>query len=296
METFNVSLVICTRNRAAQLKDCLQYVAGLKPSCSWELVLVDNGSSDETGVILSQYAANAPFPAKVLQSGVPGLGRAQNTGWRSARGEIVAFTDDDCYVARDYIDKVWEAFSDPKVGFAGGRIDLFDPADYPITINTSGRRELIEPRSFMVAGVLQGANMMFRRSVLEGLGGFDPDLGPGTRFNCVDVDAQARASFAGWWALYTPDAIVAHHHRRTAKHLPALRRSYARGRGAYMAKFLLVSETRSTYLRIWYRTFRVALTERRGRREFIQEIVGAGEYLVHRARMRIAAADQVPPP
>jgi glycosyltransferase involved in cell wall biosynthesis len=287
----DVSLVICTRNRAAQLNDCLQHVARLRPSCSWEFVVVDNGSSDGTGTVLTEYAANVPFSVKVVQENVPGLGRAQNTGWKAACGDIIAFTDDDCYVAPDYIDKVREAFSDAKVGFAGGRIDLFDPADYPITINTSDRRELIEPRSFIPAGVLQGANIMFRRRVLEEIDGFDPDLGPGTRFNCVDVDATARASFVGWYGLYTPDAIVAHHHRRTAKDVPALKRSYALGRGAYMAKFLLVSEARSIYLHGWYWSFRIAFRPGRWQlqREFIQEMQGAGTYLLHRIRKRIAA-------
>jgi glycosyltransferase involved in cell wall biosynthesis len=285
----DISLVICTRNRARQLKDCLQYVARLKPSRSWELVVVDNGSSDETDAILAEYTSNVPFSTKLLQESVPGLSRARNTGCKAAHGEIIAFIDDDCYVAPDYIDKVWEAFSDAKVGFAGGRVDLFDPADYPITITTSDRRELMKPRNFIPAGMLHGANMMFRRTALEGFGGFDPDMGAGARFfSCEDTDAQARASFAGWWGLYTPAAVVAHHHRRTAKDVPALRRGYALGRGAYMAKFLLVSEARPTYLRHWYWSFRSALRgSRQARREFIQEIQGASAYLVHRIRKRI---------
>jgi glycosyltransferase involved in cell wall biosynthesis len=292
MNNLDVSLVICTRNRAAQLKDSLQYVACLKPSCCWELVVVDNGSGDTTGAIIADYAANVPFSVRLLQEGIPGLGRARNTGWKAARGDVVAFTDDDCYVAPDYVDRVREAFSDAKVGFAGGRVDLFDPADYPITIRTSSQRELIEPRSFIPGGALHGANMMFRRRVLEAIDGFNQDLGAGTRFCCEDVDAQARASFAGWWGLYTPDAIVSHHHRRTAKDVPALRRYYALGHGAYMAKFLFVSGARSTYLRNWYWSFRRALHgPGRGRREFIQEIQGAGAYFMHRVRKRIFAPD-----
>jgi glycosyltransferase involved in cell wall biosynthesis len=291
MGTLDVSLVICTKNRAAHLKGCLQHVTGLMSSCFWELVLVDNGSTDETGATVAEYATKVPFPVKVLYEGVPGMARAQNIGWKAARSDIIAFIDDDCYVAPDYIDKIREAFRDAKVGYAGGRVDLFDPADYPITIQTSDRHQLIEPRIFIRAGMLHGANMMFRRRVLEEIGGIDPDLGPGTPFNCADVDAQARASFAGWWGLYTPDAIVAHHHRRTAKDVPALRRSYSLGRGAYMAKFLLVSEARSTYLRNWRWKFRAALADRQPRLEFIQEIEGAGAYLLHRVRKRIGAAD-----
>jgi glycosyltransferase involved in cell wall biosynthesis len=220
MDGSAVSLLFCTRNRAEQLKSCLEHIARLISSCSWELVIVDNGSTDDTGRILSEYAAITPFPTVILYEGRAGKSRGLNQGLRVARGEIIALIDDDCYVEPDYIDRVLEIFEDPRIGFAGGRVELFDPTDFPMTIKTSTERELLPPRSYVEGGWVLGANMMFRRRVLEAIGGFDVDFGPGTPFIAEDPDAQARASFAGWWGLYTPDVVVAHHHGRKAKDIP----------------------------------------------------------------------------
>jgi glycosyltransferase involved in cell wall biosynthesis len=289
----DASLVICTRNRATQLKTCLEYVARQQPSCSWELVVVDNGSSDGTAGLLTEYAAAVGFPVATAFEGIPGLGRARNAGWTAARGEIITFTDDDCYVAPDYMDRACETFADPKIGFAGGRIDLFDPADYPATIRTDPQPQLIEPRSFIAAGLLQGANMMFRRRVLEAIDGFDSDLGPGNRFYGEDMDAQARASYAGWWGLYTPKVVVAHHHRRTEQDMPALRRAYALGRGAYKTKCILNHEMRSAYIRVWYWQFRHVFTgSPQSRRELAWEMNGAAGYLADRLRKRVSGANR----
>jgi len=283
-----VSLVICTRNRAARLTTCLQYVSRIETSHTWELVLVDNGSTDGTAAVLAEYAAAAAFPVTVVFEAKPGLGRARNAGWRAARGDLVAFTDDDCYVAPDYLDRMREAFIDKRVGFAGGRVELFDPSDVPMTIKTSVQPESREPRSFIQPGWLPGASMTFRRRVLEAIGGFGDDLGAGTRFCCEDGDAQARASFAGWRGLYIPDAVVAHHHGRKAQAAAALRRIYSTGTGAYMAKFMLLRETRSIYLRNWYWTFRRTLAGGYAYRDLLWEIQGAAAYLTYRLRKRIA--------
>jgi glycosyltransferase involved in cell wall biosynthesis len=287
MDSLEVSLLFCTRDRAEKLKDCLAYIARQSPSCSWELVVVDNGSTDDTGRVLSEYAAKVPFVTTILYEGRAGKSRGLNKGLRVTRGEIIALIDDDCYIASDYIDRVREIFEDPKIGFAGGRIDLFDPTDYPMTIQTATEPMFLAPRSYVQPGWIPGANMMFRRNVLEAIGGFDPELGPGMRFYAEDPDVQARASFAGWWGFYTPAAVVAHHHRRKAKDVPALRRKYSMGTGAYMAKFVLNSETRPVYLRAWYWTFRRVLRGRYALRDLLWELQGAAEYFAHRLRTRM---------
>jgi glycosyltransferase involved in cell wall biosynthesis len=288
MDSPAVSLVLCTRNRAEQLKICLEYIARQNPSCSWELVVVDNGSTDDTGRILSEYAAKAPFPTHILYEGQPGKSRGLNQALRVTRGDIMAFIDDDCYVASDYIDRAREVFEDPKIGFAGGRVELFDSTDYPLAIWTSTEPALLAPRSYLEPGFVPGGNMMLRRQVLEAIGGFDPELGPGARFSSgEDPDIQARACFAGWWGLYTPNVVVAHHHRRKTKDGPAWRRSYSMGTGAYKAKFLLIPETRSIYLRACYWTFRRTLGGRYALRDLLWELQGAASYFAHRLRKRV---------
>ena len=253
MDSPALSLVICTRNRASQLGECLEYVARLQPTCSWELVVVNNGSSDGTREVLEQFAAKVVFPMTIVFEDKPGQGLARNTGWKAARGDLIAYTDDDCYLPPDYIDRMREMFENERVGFVGGRVELFDPSDHPISIKTDTQPGSREPYGYIPPGWLLGASLTFRREVLDEIGGFDPDLGPGTPFCCDDADAQQRASFAGWRGLYTPNAVIAHHHRRKAKDANALMRVYLRGGGAYMMKFLLLSETRSTFLRVGLR-------------------------------------------
>lgn len=239
-----ISLILCTRNRAETLKRCLDHIAQIRSAHAWELVVVDNGSTDGTGDILTTFASRACFPVRLFHESRPGKSRSLNLALRESQGEIVAFLDDDCYVAADHIDRVREVFADPKIGFAGGRVELFDPTDFPMTIKTATERELYPPRTYIEGGSLLGANMMFRRSVLETIGGFDTDLGPGTMFIAEDPEAQARASFAGWWGLYTPDVVVAHHHGRKAGDMGSLWRRYSNGTGAYRVKLLLARDTR----------------------------------------------------
>lgn len=84
MDSPALSLVICTRNRASQLGECLEYVARLQPTCSWELVVVNNGSSDGTREVLEQFAAKVVFPMTIVFEDKPGQGLARNTGWKAA--------------------------------------------------------------------------------------------------------------------------------------------------------------------------------------------------------------------
>ncbi len=166
--------------------------------------------------------------------------------------------------------------------------DLFDPSDHPISTRTSDQRELIKPGTFIDGAPLLGANTMYRRRVLQEIGGFDPDLGPGSRFHGEEMDVQTRASLAGWWGLYTPDVVVAHHHGRKAKDARALQRTYSIGNGAYMAKFLAVSETRPFVLRLLYWKARKAV-RRNERRWLMWEMRGFTGYLAYRLRKRIAS-------
>jgi GT2 family glycosyltransferase len=156
-----------------------------------------------------------------------------------ASGEILAFTDDDCYPAPDFLDRIWSAFEDPSLGYIGGRILLHDPGDYPITINESTTLRTFPGKSFISAGMIHGANMAFRRRVLLEIGGFDPLFGPGTLFICEDVDAASRASAIGWKGQYRPEVIVRHHHGRKAADAAGVMKSYDIGRGAYHMKLLL---------------------------------------------------------
>jgi len=247
-----ISLVICTRNRAQYLDLTLDALAALKLEQPWELIVVDNGSTDRTRERLEQFQSPPHCHFKIVDEPVPGLGKARNRGWTSATGEIVAFTDDDCYPAPEFLADTIACFAaDPTLGYVGGRVLLYDKNDYPVTIQP--REEIVEigARAYIPAGLIHGANFSFRRTTLEAVGGFDERFGAGRPFPCEDVDILARISAEGWNGLYSPTPLVYHHHRRTAADAVHLHKGYDRGRGAYYAKCMLDRRLRALYFRRW---------------------------------------------
>lgn len=234
-----LSLVICTRNRSAQLVRCLEMIRKLHLDNAWEIVLVDNGSTDDTAKVIEAQKDSMPAPVKSIQEMVPGLGRARNAGIRAASGEIIVFTDDDCYPNEDWLVEIDKAFLDPGLGFLTGKVVLHDPDDYPISVNLLEDARDVPAGTYVSPYILMGANLAFRREALEEIGGFDSNLGAGTRYPVEDVDAAARVVMAGWSGAYRPNIVVRHHHGRREVDVAALCRGYDYARGAYHMKLLL---------------------------------------------------------
>jgi GT2 family glycosyltransferase len=255
-----LSVVVCTRNRLSKLKRCVNALLSATTARDWELAIVDNGSTDGTSEYLASIGQKQFNRAYVTTTFEPrrGLAAARNKGWPTTRADIIAFTDDDCYASETYADSILQVFQDyPEAGFLAGRILLFDPADYKITIQESQDQCYFRPRAFVAAGDVQGANMAFRRTTLQRIAGFDERLGPGTQFNCEDIDAAAAALWAGIPGVYDPRPVVYHHHgRRTEREVQELIRSYDAGRGAYYARYTLRKDSRSEYIRAWIRSIR----------------------------------------
>lgn len=285
-----IALVVCTRDRAHHLPPALEAYAALDAGAAWELVLVDNGSRDETPALLADFARRAAFPVTLVHEPRAGLARARNAGVRATRAPLLAFTDDDCYPAPDYLARWRAVLADPAVGFGAGRILLHDPDDYPITIRTETERVALPPGTFVVPGLVQGANVAYRRRVFEAIGGFDPALGPGGLFNFEDLDMATRALAAGFAGGYFPEPVVRHHHRRRAgPSVDALKRSYDGGRGAYYASLLLRPGMRGAMLRHWLRSWRWLTADAVAR-----EVAAGGRYLGYRLR-RTAGRTERPP-
>ena len=211
-----ISIIVCTRNRASRLPRFLSAVAGLDlPRLRWELLIVDHASTDDTGRIIQEFAASAAFPVRPLRSDAPALSGAKNQAIAAARGEILAFTDDDCYPRPDYLLALAGVFEAHDVGVVGGRVLRHDPTDANLSILDVDTPASIEPGTFVRPGTVHGANLAVRREVLAAIGGFDPLLGPGRPcFAAEDIDLVARAVWAGWRARYDPDLVVSHDHGR----------------------------------------------------------------------------------
>ena len=251
---------------------------------SWELVLVDNGSTDDTKAVIEQYRNIISGKLTAITEPQAGVARARNLGWKTSRNPFIAFIDDDCYPDPHYLDAVIKCLKeDARLGFIGGRVLLYDPSDYRITIQEETQRMELPPGTFIPAGFIHGANFAFRRAALESVGGFDENFGPGSLFRSGDdVEILARMSAAGWYGAYDPRLLVYHHHRRKGGiEILHLIERYDYGRGAYYAKCLLNPRLRTTYLKHWYRHIRTQPLRRT-----TKEIFSASRYMIWAAISR----------
>lgn len=171
-----LSVVVCTHDRAELLPACLGALAA-EASALVEVLVVDNASTDATPAVLSG------FPVRVVPEPRLGLSHARNAGWQQARGEWVAYLDDDATVLPGWTDGMLAAVAAPATLAVAGRIRLDWPGGRPRWLHPS-----LEPYFTCLdlgvdVAVLPaprfpyGANMALRRADLEALGGFDPALG-----------------------------------------------------------------------------------------------------------------------
>ncbi|HEX5042468.1 MAG TPA: glycosyltransferase [Candidatus Polarisedimenticolaceae bacterium] len=240
-----ISVVVCTRDRTALLRRCLQALLSLEGE-DHEILVVDNApSSEETAHLV------AGLPVRYVREDRPGLDWARNRGLAEARHPIVAYTDDDAVVDPGWLRALARAFADPGVAGVTGLVvplELESEAQNWFELRYGGMGKGLIPRTFVPsdltpeallathhAGV--GANMAFRRDVLQALDGFDPALDVGTPAQGGgDLDLFHRLLAAGHALRYASDALVWHQHRRT---MPELwRQLYQDGRsfGVYLMK------------------------------------------------------------
>ena len=235
-----VSVVVCTADRKAKLKALLASLADLAvpPACSAELILVNNMPAIDIATVVGEVASNIPMSIKLVSEAAPGLAGARNRGLSQSRGEIIAFTDDDCVVDRDWLVRIWGCFTnDSDLMCMGGRVELFDSSDQPITVLQRTSPGHLSS-SDQVFGFLHGCNMAFRRELFDRIGGFDPDFGIGSPVNSGDdTEFLYRGQQAGAKIRYEPKALVRHHHgRKTWSEMRRTLVRYHQANGAILAK------------------------------------------------------------
>jgi GT2 family glycosyltransferase len=238
-----ISIVVTTYNRAGRLENLFASIARMhRPAgLDWEVILVDNNSTDATRDVTLRLAKNAAFPIRYVFERKQGIAHGRNRGVAEAAGDIIACVDDDCVVGQSWLAAIAQEFArDERLLLLGGRVELFDPADAPMTIRT-GRKRLDlsgDPEAFHH---LIGCNLAFRRLAYERVGGFDPRYGAGSGVlpSNEDTEFTYRVIRLDGTVLYVPDAVVYHHHgRRDPVVLAALRDSYATGRGGFYADYI----------------------------------------------------------
>ena len=171
---------------------------------------------------------------------------------RHARGEVIAWTDDDCVPAEDWIERILAHFDDdPALDLLTGRVELYDPSHYPITVNTSLEPAILDELRAYENFVI-GCNLAFRRRLPDRIGVFDPRFGAGAPLRAAeDSDFAFRALRKGCRIAYAPDVLMYHNHKRvTPDQVMRLRCNYTYGDGGLLMKHLLAGD--STAARWFY--------------------------------------------
>jgi glycosyltransferase involved in cell wall biosynthesis len=213
-----ISIVVPIYNGADTIAACIESLLHIdNPDTPFEIVVVDNASTDRTMSILDAYRDRI----RVLHEPIRGAAAARNTGVRNAHGDIIAFTDADCVVERGWLRNLIPALRDPAVGIAGGPILATSPRN---RIEKFGerihdhRRALEDESAYAIT-----MNWASRRAVLEEAGLFDPALIRGQ-----DADLARRIRMRSYRLVFCPDAIVRHRNERTLRGL--FREGVAHGR------------------------------------------------------------------
>jgi len=215
-----ISAIICTHNRDHYLGAAIDSLLSQNFVNDFEVVVVDNGSKDNTKQVVEQRLENHIF--KYIYEPVLGLSVARNTGAKAASGEILAYLDDDAVASKSWLQILYDAYqSNPKLAIAGGKVTLlwpeqtlpprwlspglagnlgaYDLGDRVVSIENPG----LTPR---------GLNYSIRRSFLDEIGGFDTNLGRVGKNLLSNEELQMTelALEKGWEVVYLPDALVAH--------------------------------------------------------------------------------------
>ena len=200
-----ISVVVCSYNGAQTIRDCFEGLLRLDYP-SFEVIVVDDGSTDETSAIAREYGF------QLIRTENRGLASARNTGLAAARGEIVAYIDDDAYPDPHWLTYLAAAFMRTDHVGVGGP-NLPPPGDGPIAdcvANAPGGPNHVL-LSDQEAEHIPGCNMAFRRSALSAVGGCDPQF----RAAGDDVDLCWRLQQRGGTLGFSPAAMVWHHRRNS---------------------------------------------------------------------------------
>ena len=219
-----VSVVIATYNRAESLSRTLRSLAAMDGAAGaeWEVIVVDNNSNDGTAEVAAEFERESGLDVQYVFERRQGKSFAVNAAIRCARGEILAFTDDDAEVGRGWIKAVCRAFETRECIGIGGRIVPVWSTAKPRWLQEGGPYGLMsaivkydlgdEEIELDMKNPPYGANMALRRSAFAKYGFFREDLGPGARGLAAGDDTEMcrRMLSAGERFVYVPEAVVFH--------------------------------------------------------------------------------------
>jgi glycosyltransferase involved in cell wall biosynthesis len=247
-----ISALVCTCGRGRLVVDTVSSIlANSHPN--FELVVIDQSKDNETREALRPFSTDPRL--KYLKSATSGKGYALIAGLKETRGTAVAITDDDCTVPPNWLETFAAIFAaHPKVAVAfccveGGEHDR-TAGFIPDYVRTGDRMLTTMHDARHVQGL--GAGIAVRRSMIEEIGGFDPMLGPGSRFpSCDDRDIAIRSLLARYHIYETSTIAVKHFGFRTWQQGRQLARRDFLAIGAAYSKFLKCGRIELMYIPVY---------------------------------------------
>ncbi|MGB0383263.1 MAG: glycosyltransferase family 2 protein [Ardenticatenaceae bacterium] len=175
-----ISVVICTYNRADLLANALETVCEQTLSASeYEVIVVDNNSSDETASVTHAFAARYPNLRYAFEP-QQGLSHARNRGWQEAKGDYVGYIDDDCKVPAGWLAVAKALIERLAPDVFGGPYFAFYKTPKPAWFKDEYASYEPYPNATFIEGLpdaLHGGNLFLRRELIKKVGGFNPALG-----------------------------------------------------------------------------------------------------------------------
>jgi len=216
-----ITVILCTYNRCQTLAKALESAAALRvpEPDEWEVLVVDNNSSDQTRQVVQEFCQRYPRRFHYLFEAQQGKSYALNAGIRKSRGDVLAFMDDDVTVPPTWLQDLTASLHNTDWAGAGGRIlpqRTFTPPRWLLLKEryALGPFALFDlgPEAGELAEAPFGTNMALRREMFEKYGGFRTDLGPrpGSEIRGEDSEFSRRLLAAGERLRYEPSAVVYH--------------------------------------------------------------------------------------
>jgi O-antigen/teichoic acid export membrane protein/GT2 family glycosyltransferase len=249
----SMSVVICTRDRPGTIGRAVESVAQ-QQYVAHDVLVVDQSAGDETRRIVQGLMERYPH-VRYMHLDECGRARACNAGIRHTRGEVIAFTDDDCEATETWVAAIAQSFADePDAQVVYGQVLL--PEELQARENVDGitpflpipqRRRLNRSEGFQIYGM--GANVAVRRAICERLGGYDEMLGVGGPLqSSEDFDFAFRVYRSGGTILLDPASVVYHYGFRAHADWPLTLKGYGTGDGAFYAKHVRLGDAYAAWL------------------------------------------------
>ena len=269
-ESPSISVVICTLDRPDYLRKALAGLARQTLEARrYEVLVIDNGPDRETASTVAEFAAS-PAPPHYVPEPMRGLSHARNRGWHEARGQFVAYLDDDAIPDPRWLEQAQAVLdeADETLGMLGGQVLPIWESERPAWLSDNllgyltmvdlgpGRKQVED-----LAGIV-GANMIMPRRLLAQVGGFSPRLGRKGRslLSNEEVFLKRQLAQGGCRAIYVADVRVEHHvpsDRLSRRWF--LRRLYWQGRSDALLRQIERTELQKDRIASAYRTGREAL-------------------------------------